>query len=270
MRAIKAASSPDQAAPGKALRRAVAIWPWLLVAAAWALALLAVWTHQQYLINHDYLLTESGLPWLAALLLFLACWQVMTAAMMLPSSLPMVSLLARACRREAHPHRTMGAFLAGYAAVWTAFAIAAFLGDTLIHALVNGWPALARHPWLIGATTFALAGAFQFSPLKTRCLKMCRSPLGFFARFYHRGVGQAWRLGLQHGKFCLGCCWALMLVMFGIGVGSVVWMAALSGVMVIEKVLPGGQRLSPLIGVFLFVLAGLWLLHPSWLWLVSG
>jgi predicted metal-binding membrane protein len=265
MDAIKEASRPERAAPSPALRRAVAFWPWLLVAAAWALAGLATWTHQQYLINHDYLLTESGLPWLAALVLFLFCWQVMTAAMMLPSSLPMVSLLARACRREAHPHRTMAAFLAGYAAVWTAFAIAAFLGDTLIHALVNVWPALAHHPWLIGATTFTLAGAFQFTAYKARCLKMCRSPLSFFLRFYQRGVGQAWQLGLRHGKFCLGCCWALMLVMFGIGVGSIVWMVALAGAMIIEKVLPGGQRLSPLIGVALFALAGLWLLHPTWL-----
>jgi predicted metal-binding membrane protein len=270
MDAIKEASSQNRAAPSLALRRAVAFWPWLLVASAWALAGLATWTHQQYLINHDYLLTESGLPPLAALLLFLVCWQVMTAAMMLPSSLPMVALLARASRRESHPHRTMAAFLAGYAVVWTAFAAAAFLGDTLIHALVNVWPTLARHPWLIGATTFTVAGAFQFTAFKARCLKMCRSPLSFFLHSYRRGVGQAWQLGLRHGRFCLGCCWALMLVMFGIGVGSVVWMAALAGVMVIEKVLPGGQRISPLIGVLLFGLAVVWFMHPSWLWLVSG
>jgi predicted metal-binding membrane protein len=270
MRAIKEASSQNLAAPSPLLRRVVAFWPWHLVAGAWMLALLASWTHQQYLINHDYLLTESGLPWLAALLLFLACWQVMTAAMMLPSSLPMVSLLKRASRREAHPHKTMAAFLAGYAAVWTAFAAAAFLGDTLIHTLVNGWPWLTHHSWLIGATTFTLAGAFQLSPAKAHCLKMCRNPLSFFMRFYHRGASQAWQLGLRHGKFCLGCCWALMLVMFGIGVGSIVWMAALTGVMLIEKVLPGGQRLSPVIGILLFGLALLWLLHPTWLLLVSG
>jgi predicted metal-binding membrane protein len=201
MDAIKEASQTERAAPGRALRRTLVFWPWLLVAAAWGLAGLSTWTHQQYLINHDYLLTESGLPWLAALILFLLCWQVMTAAMMLPSSLPMVSLLARASRREAHPHRTMAAFLAGFAAVWSAFAVAAFLGDTLIHALVNVWPWLAHHPWLIGATTFTLAGAFQFSAFKARCLKMCRSPLSFFTRFYRRGVGQVWELGLRHGKF---------------------------------------------------------------------
>ncbi|HEY7123507.1 MAG TPA: hypothetical protein VH540_06110 [Ktedonobacterales bacterium] len=94
LRAIKEASGPNPAAPSLALRRAVAFWPWLLVAAAWTLALLAWWTHQQYLINHGYLLIKSSLPPLATLLLFLAGWQVMTAPMMLPSSLPMVSLLA--------------------------------------------------------------------------------------------------------------------------------------------------------------------------------
>lgn len=270
MREVNGTSHPHLAVQGEALRRVVAAWPWLLVTAAWALALLATWTHQRYLINHDYLLEESGLPWLAALILFLACWQVMTAAMMLPSSLPMVSLLVRASRQERHPHQTVAAFLAGYAVVWTAFAVAAFLGDTLIHQLVNGWPWLAHHPWVIGATTFTLAGAFQFSPLKLRCLKVCRSPLGFFVRFYQRGVGPAWHLGLHHGKFCLGCCWALMLVMFGIGVGSVVWMAALAGVMVIEKVVPWGQWFRPVVGVLLFGLAGVWLLHPTWLWLLNG
>jgi predicted metal-binding membrane protein len=107
--------------------------------------------------------------------------------------------------------------------------------------------------------------AWQRTPLHfvalwlSGCLKVCWSPLNFFRRFYQRGVGPAWHLGLHHGTFCLGCCWALMLVMFGIGVGSVVWMAALAGVMVIEKVAPGGQWLRLVVGVFLFVLAGVWL-----------
>jgi predicted metal-binding membrane protein len=98
------------------------------------------------------------------------------------------------------------AFLAGYVVIWTAFALAAFLMDTQIHRLVNSWFWLYLHPWLIGAATFALAGAFQFSPLKERCLKQCRSPFSFFVRHYRKGAGRAWRLGLRHGVFCLGCC----------------------------------------------------------------
>jgi len=246
-------------------RRARVLWPWVLVVAAWALAGLSVLTNQSYLINHHYLLEESHLPVLVALFVFLACWQVMTVGMMMPSSMPMVYMIVHAGRQQSRPHAVPGAFLAGYAVVWTVFALVAFLGDTQIHWLVDHWPWLDTHSWVIGATTFAIAGIFQFSPLKGRCLKQCRSPFGFFVRSYRKGVGAAWRLGLRHGTFCLGCCWALMLVMFGIGVGSLMSMALLTGVMVVEKTYPGGQRMSPVIGFVLLGLSALWLAHPAWL-----
>src|SRR6266496_2551841 len=217
--------------------RALVLWPWAMIIAAWT----------------------------PALLVFLACWQVMTVAMMLPSSLPMMYMMVHASRKERHPLVVQMAFLAGYAVVWTAFAVAAFLGDTQIHRLVHSWLWLYTHTWVIGAVTLAIAGGFQFSPLKERCLKQCRSPFSFFVRYYRKGSGAAWRLGLRHGMFCLGCCWALMLVMFGLGVGSLVSMAVLTGVMVVEKTFPGGQRLSPVIGIALLLLALLWLAHPAWL-----
>jgi predicted metal-binding membrane protein len=240
------------------------------VVLAWGLGLLATLTNRRELIDHHYLLQTSHLPWLLALAVFLACWQVMTVAMMLPSSLPMVYMLSYASQKQARPRAVQAAFLAGYALVWTGFALAAFVGDTGIHRLVDGWPWLALHPYVIGATTFALAGLFQFSPLKERCLSACRSPFSFFVRYYRQGIGGAWGLGLRHGLFCLGCCWALMLVMFGVGVGSLVGMAALAGVMVVEKAVPGGQRLSPILGVALLLLAALWLAHPAWLLAGAG
>jgi predicted metal-binding membrane protein len=246
-------------------RRVPVLWPWVLVAAAWAVLVLAVLSHQTFLLDHHYLLQASGLPWLAALEIFLLCWQVMTVAMMLPSSMPMVNLVVYAGRRQGRPVAVPLAFLAGYAVIWTAFAAGAFLGDTLVHRLVDLWPWLAVHSWLIGAVTFAVAGLFQFSPLKERCLDMCRTPLGFFLHYYRKGVGTAWHLGLRHGGFCLGCCWALMLVMFGVGVGNLAGMAALTGAMVIEKTVPGGKRLSPVIGIILLLLGVLWLAHPVWL-----
>ena len=245
--------------------RALVLWPWAMIIASWTLALLAVLTNQTYLINHHYLLEESHLPMFTALVVFLACWQVMTGAMMLPSSLPMMYMMVHASRKQRHPLVVQMAFLAGYAVVWTGFAVAAFLGDTQIHRLVHSWLWLYLHSWLIGAVTLAIAGGFQFSPLKERCLKQCRSPFSFFVRYYRKGSGAAWRLGLRHGMFCLGCCWALMLVMFGLGVGSLVSMAALTGVMVVEKTFPGGRRLSPVIGIALLLLAVLWLAHPAWL-----
>ncbi len=246
--------------------RVPVLWPWVLVAAAWAVLVLAVLSHQTFLLDHHYLLQASGLPWLAALEIFLLCWQVMTVAMMLPSSMPMVNLVVYAGRRQARPVAVPLAFLAGYAVIWTAFATGAFLGDTLVHRLVDLWPWLAVHAWLIGAVTFFIAGLFQFSPLKERCLEMCRTPLGFFLRYYRKGAGTAWQLGLRHGGYCLGCCWALMLVMFGVGVGNLAGMAALTGAMVIEKTVPGGKRLSPVIGIILLLLGILWLAHPVWLY----
>jgi predicted metal-binding membrane protein len=251
--------------PSSSSHQAPVLWPWLLVIVAWTVALVAALTNQNYLIDHHYLLEESHLSPLLALIVFLACWQVMTVAMMLPSSMPMVSILVHASRQQRHPQVVQVAFLAGYALVWTAFALGAFVGDIQIHWLVHHWFWLDTHSWVISATTFAVAGVFQFSPLKERCLKQCRSPLSFFVRYYRKGVAAAWRLGLRHGAFCLGSCWALMLVMFGIGVGSLLSMAVLTGVMVVEKTTPFGQRLSPVIGILLLGLAALWLAHPAWL-----
>ena len=155
---------------------------------------LATLGHQTFLLDHHYLLQASGLPWLAALEIFLLCWQVMTVAMMLPSSMPMVQLVVYAGRKQERSVAVPLAFLAGYAVIWTTFAGGAFLGDTLVHRLVALWPWLAVHSWLIGAVTFFIAGLFQFSPLKERCLDMCRTPLGFFMHHYRKGVGTAWEI----------------------------------------------------------------------------
>ena len=101
----------------------------------------------------------------------------------------------------------------------------------------------------------ALAGAFQFTPLKDACLRSCRHPAQFLTRYYRRGAGGGFRLGARHGAFCVGCCWALMLVMFSVGVASLVWMGALTAVMVHEKTRPLGREMVPVTGVALLGLA---------------
>jgi predicted metal-binding membrane protein len=246
-------------------RRAPVRWPWIVAALAWGVALVATLLRLRFLIDHHWLIEGSGLPWLAAAIVFLACWQVMTLAMILPSSIPMLRMMTYAARKQERPTKILAAFLLGYAGIWSAFALAALTGDTFIHRAVDRSHWLAAHSYLIGTATFAIAGVVQFTPLTERCLRACRSPLGFFQRHYRAGEAGAWRLGLRHGLFCLGCCWALMLVMFGVGVGSLVWMAALAGVMAIEKAVPGGRRIVPLVGVAMLLLAALWLLHPAWL-----
>src|SRR5260370_35293368 len=119
--------------------RARVLWPWAMIIAAWTLALLAVLTNQTYLINHHYLLEESHLPMFTALVVFLACWQLMTVAMMLPSSMPMMYMMVHASRKQRHPLAVQRAFLAAYAVVSTAFAASACLGDPKIHPLVHSW-----------------------------------------------------------------------------------------------------------------------------------
>jgi predicted metal-binding membrane protein len=240
-------------------------WLWLLVAAAWALTVIATLTGQRELIDHHFLLEESGLPWPVAALVFLACWQVMIAAMMLPASMPTLNLMLDASRSQSRPSRARAAFLAGYAALWTAFALLAFAGDTLIHHAVDVWPWLAAHAFLIGATTLAVAGAFQFSRLKTRCLAACHAPQALFARGYRVGARPAWLLGVRHGLSSVGCCWALMLIMFGIGVGGPGWMAALTVAMLVEERYAASSAPRLALGVALLALAALWLARPAWL-----
>jgi predicted metal-binding membrane protein len=193
----------------------------------------------------------------------------MTVAMMLPGSLPLLRLFRQANQANGGPAQATGAFLAGYAAVWTVFALAALAGDSLLHRLVEMWPWLAARPGLIAGTMLVVAGGFQFTGVKERCLSQCRSPFAFFVRHYRRGVQGAWRLGLRHGQFCLGCCWALMLVMFGLGVGSLGWMSLLAGVMLLERTALRGRAVVPVVGVALLGY-GLLLLWQSLGWPASA
>jgi len=233
------------------------------VAVAWGLMLGLIALDQAALIEHDAILTGAGAGWPLAVGLFLVTWQLMTAAMMLPTSLPMIRAFAVPARRQPRPRMAMTAFLGGYFAIWTGFALLALGGDAVLHWLVDRWAWLADRPWLISGGILVGAGAFQFSPLKERCLAECRSPIQFLWRHYRPGVAGAWALGLRHGIFCLGCCWALMLLMFAVGVGSLAWMAALTGVMLVEKTSRYGRRLVPIVGVALLVWGGLILLRPS-------
>ena len=147
------------------------------IVVAWVLALAAQATGRGRLLGHDELI-HSGLPLWAALGLHLLAWQVMVAAMMLPSSLPLVRLFATVSRNHRRAGVAMSAFLTGYAVVWSVFGALAFLGDALTHDTVDATPWLATHPAVIGGGVLALAGAFQFSPLKDRCLQECATPPG--------------------------------------------------------------------------------------------
>ena len=251
-------------APTLPRRRRPTPWPVLLaICVAWALAVAAEATGKATAVHHDALI-EGGPSLWAALLLFLVAWQALVAAMMLPSSLPLIRLFEVASRSQEQVRRVRAAFLGGYATVWTLFGAIAFVGDADVHHTVDAVPWLAERPWLITGGTLALAGAFQFTDLKDKCLSKCRHPAPYLLGHYRRGTAGAFRLGFGHGVFCLGCCWALMLVMFAAGVAMLWWMAALTAVMVYEKIGRYGRQLTPAVGLALLVLAGIAFAHPSW------
>jgi predicted metal-binding membrane protein len=247
------ARARGQAALAAARVRGVPLVVLAAIATAWAAAIAAQASGAADIVHHDEVLAD-GPPPAATVLLFLAGWQVMTAAMMLPSSLPLTRMFAAASAAAPARGRALAAFLGAYALVWSAFGTLAFAGDAGLHTLVNASPWLEEHEWAIGPSVLMLAGAFQFSSLKDACLRSCRHPASFMHRHYQRGTAGAFKLGARHGAFCVGCCWALMLVMFALGVASLIWMALLTALMVHEKTRPAGAHTVPLTGVTLLAL----------------
>ncbi len=216
---------------------------------------LAVWERSPYghYLHHDG--GTGPLPLEASL--FAIGWLLMIVAMMLPSSLPLVMTFAALVRRRRRPAQLTTLLLGGYLLVWSAFGLAAWILDRGVHAAVDATPWLAAHPQLIIGTTLLVAGLWQFSPLRDRCLDECRSPLGFVLNRW-RGTSErreALAMGITHGAFCVGCCWSLMLVMFGVGVSSVAAMLSLGAITAVEKNLPWGRRLTHPLGIVLVVLA---------------
>jgi predicted metal-binding membrane protein len=190
--------------------------------------------------------------------LYVGGWVLMLTAMMLPTTLPLLETYRRLTQRRADRWQLLGLVVAGYLSVWFGFGIAAHIADLALHEALAGSSWLTFNGWAIGAIVVALAGAFQFSALKYRCLEKCRTPYGFIAERW-RGkapLREAFRIGFDNGAFCVGCCWALMLVMFVVGMGNVGWMLALGALMAIEKNLPWGKKLSAPLGVTLLAWAG--------------
>ncbi len=203
----------------------------------------------------------AALPYgnvLVPALLYAGGWLLMIVAMMLPTTLPLLELFRRMVRNRDDGGRLLGLVIAGYLVCWLAFGIAAHLLDWLVLSLAAQVSWFTFNAWIFGAITLIGAGAFQFSALKYRCLEKCRTPFSFINQHWHgqNPNREAFLLGLHHGAFCVGCCWALMLLMFVVGTGSVGWMLLLGLVMAAEKNLSWGPRLRAPLGIAL-VLFGL-------------
>ena len=229
---------------------------------AWDMTNLVLFPHRT---AHD---TMGGMPMdapqapsPATWALMVAMWWVMMIAMMSPSAAPAILLYARVHRHSVVQGQTgaklapTGAFAAGYLLVWLAFSVAAAsLQWLLVRAgLVSELGSQSR--WLSGALLIA-AGLYQLSPLKGLCLEHCRSPTKFLTNNWRPGAIGAARLGILHGAYCVGCCWALMALLFVGGVMNLIWIAALSMLVLVEKLTPVGPTLARGLGIVLVIWGG--------------
>jgi predicted metal-binding membrane protein len=183
-----------------------------------------------------------------------AMWTVMMAAMMLPSAAPMILLfdsIQRRRRERAAAGAPTAAFGAGYLLVWTGFSALAALVQVGLHQAALLSPAMASTtPWLGGALLLT-AGLWQWFPLQTACLHHCRSPFHFLQHEWREGTAGAVRMGVAHGLYCLGCCWALMALLFVGGVMNLLWVAAIAGLVLVEKVARAGPWVGRVAGLAL-------------------
>ncbi|HET7661943.1 MAG TPA: DUF2182 domain-containing protein [Oryzihumus sp.] len=238
--------------PGRRSDAAV-LWAALLGVAALCWAWLLTWSSAPAM-SMSAPMGGSGAP--AALLPFLGLWVAMMAAMMLPSVAPVARLYLRVVSaRTAGLARAarVTALLAGYFLAWAAYGLVAFGLTRWLDAVTM---TSGRARVVAASAALAIAGTYQFSPLKARCLAHCRSPLGVLMHVgSFTGRLRDGRVGAWHGGYCLGCCWSLMLVLVAVGVMNMVWMAALAIVILLEKVWRRGPQLSLGVGVALLVLA---------------
>ena len=185
--------------------------------------------------------------------LLFAMWTAMMAGMMLPSAAPTLLLFTMVVRSHdaAHVPPRAYSFLAGYLLVWTAFSLAATLLQLLLGSLLYLSPMMQLQGRVMSGALVLVAGAYQLTPTKRSCLTACRAPVAFLARYYRPGNGAALSLGLRHGAYCVGCCWALMLLLFVAGVMNLAAIAAIAVFVLLEKLLPLGAQGGRLSGVLL-------------------
>jgi len=198
--------------------------------------------------------------------LFLAVWIAMMVATMFPAVTPMILIFARigATRRTSgRVFVPTWLFVGGYLLVWTALGAVAFTAALGAEALARHFDVLARNAALVGGALIVVAGAFQFSRLKDRCLSACRSPLAFVVQHWRDGRLGAVRMGVRHGWHCAGCCWALMMLMFPLGVMNIVALAGVTALVYAEKVLPHARGVRQVAGATLIAYGLLVIVDPS-------
>lgn len=215
-----------------------------------ALVTLLCWTYLvDMAIDMDNMMASGHMMQMAEwttsyFIAMLVMWVIMMTGMMVPTAIPMALVYAAVARKAASqgtPIAPTSAFVSGYVVMWGFFSVAAtFAQWGLDEAALMSPMMVTNSPWL-GATLLIVAGLFQFTPWKDSCLKHCRAPAYFISQSWKPGVWGAFRMGIEHGTFCIGCCWFLMSLLFFGGVMSLLWIAGITLFVLLEKVLPFGD-----------------------------
>ena len=257
-------SATPVAAPG---RDRLIVWACiaLITALAWAY-LLHLDREMSSSMARDRMMAEMGMtmdmPRTSADLFFtFAMWAVMMIGMMAGPATPMLLLFAGMQRtRASGPVPTaLPLFGLGYLAVWTGFSACAAIAQEALHRAALLSPAMAASSPRLGGAILIAAGVYQLTPFKGACLTHCRSPLGFLMSSWRDGARGAFRMGVSHGVYCLGCCWALMCVLFAVGVMNLLWVAALTVLVLLEKAGPFGAIAARVTGVIMMAVGVMWL-----------
>jgi len=178
-------------------------------------------------------------------------WAVMMVAMMLPSAAPVIMLVLGAyrLRSDERARAASVAFIGGYLAIWTSFSAAAALGQLELHRTALLSDGMRLHSTVVAGVLLLIAGAYQWLPVKNRCLVACQAPLAFLTQHWRTGVRGGFSMGARHGAFCVGCCWLVMLLLFVLGVMNLLWIAILAAVVMIEKLSSHGRTAARVFGL---------------------
>jgi predicted metal-binding membrane protein len=225
-------------------------WVWIVLGAGTGMSAVAM-TQMAGMPGIDMMMAQAVWTPAYAALIF-AMWWVMMVAMMLPGATPMLLLFARANRAQKardRPYIATGIFAAGYLAAWGGFSALAALLQWGLEELDLLGLMMTTTSWWLGGAILVSAGVWQVTPIKGVCLRHCRSPLSFLAHKWRPGRLGAFRMGLEHGTFCLGCCWFLMGLLFFGGIMNLFWIAGLAAFILLEKTIPMGHWIGRVAGI---------------------
>jgi predicted metal-binding membrane protein len=203
---------------------------------------------------------------------FLLAWGVMMTAMMLPSAAPMIALYGTIRRNAALTHQKSIPgllFALVYLGLWLAFGLPVYLGSLIINAAATNTFIADLLPYAL-ALVLGVAGIYQLSPLKQVCLRACRSPLGFLMGHWRSGYSGTLKMALAHGFYCIGCCWALMVVLVSAGAMALQWVLLIAVLVFAEKLLPLGKWVSFITGGILIILSFLIIIDPGLAGMLRG